>query len=157
MATTALPSTTESAYSNRITAGAASAGTSATKLWVGRVTSGIAAAFLLFDAAGKIAGIAPAVEGSAQLGYPPEVLLPLGIVLLACVALYLLPRTAVVGAVLLTGFLGGAVATHVRVLNPLFSHTLFPLYVAALIWGGLYLRDNRVRGLLLPRSAASKA
>jgi hypothetical protein len=72
------------------------------------------------------------------------------VVLLACVAAYLIPRTALVGAVLLTGFLGGAVATNVHAGSPLFTHVLFPIYVATLVWGGLYLRDPRVRALLAP-------
>ncbi|HVR17126.1 MAG TPA: DoxX family protein, partial [Candidatus Limnocylindrales bacterium] len=72
----------------------------------------------------------------------------LGIVLLTCTVLYMIPRTAILGAILLTGYLGGAIATHVRVGSPLFSHTLFPVYVALLIWGGLYLRDDRLRALI---------
>jgi hypothetical protein len=79
---------------------------------------------------------------------------PLGIVLLACVVIYLVPRTAVLGALLLTGYLGGAVATHIRVGNPLFTHVLTPTYFAALIWGGLMLRDARVRALAPWRRAA---
>ena len=79
-------------------------------------------------------------------------IVPLGVVLAACLALYLIPRTAIVGAVFLTGYLGGAIATHVRVGNPLASHVLFPVYVATLVWGGLYLRDARARALIGPRS-----
>jgi hypothetical protein len=82
-----------------------------------------------------------------RLGYPESTARPLGAVLLACVALYVVPRTAVLGAVLLTAFLGGAIATHVRVEDPLFSHTLFPVYVAALLWGGALLRDPRFAAL----------
>ena len=119
-----------------------------TRLWTGRVLTGLAGAFLLVDSAGKLAQLRPVVEGSVALGYPPTVVFGLGVVLVACTILYLLPRTATVGAVLLTGYLGGAIATHVRVGNPLFSHTLFPIYVAMLIWGGLYLRDSRVRSLV---------
>ena len=91
---------------------------------------------------------APVVEGTVQLGYPESVLLGLGIVLLACTVLYVIPRTAILGAILLTGYLGGAVATHVRVGNPLFTHVLFPVYLGVLIWGGLYLRDERLRALI---------
>ena len=115
---------------------------------VGRVLSGLAIAFLLFDAGGKVAGVRQAVEGTVQLGYPAESLLGIGLVQLACVLLYAVPRTAILGALLLTGYLGGAVATHVRVGNPLLSHVLFPTYVAALVWGGLYLRDARLRALV---------
>ena len=114
--------------------------------------TGIGALFLTFDAGSKLAQLTPAMEGTAQLGYPTNVVFPLGAILLACLALYLIPRTAPLGAVLLTGYLGGAIATHVRVGNPLLSHTLFPIYVAILIWGGLYLRDRRVRSLISARA-----
>jgi hypothetical protein len=116
-------------------------------VWVGRVLSGIGAAFMAFDAALKILALPMAVEGSVRLGFAPGVVRPLGIVQLLCLVLYLFPRTAVLGAVLLTGYLGGAVETHVRLGDPLFSHVLFPTYVAALLWGGLWLRDGRVRAL----------
>lgn len=89
-----------------------------------------------------------AVEGTVQLGYPEGSLLAIGIIEITCVVAYAIPRISVLGAVLLTGYLGGAIATHVRVESPLFSHTLFPIYIAILVWGGLYLRDARVRGLL---------
>jgi len=130
---------------------AGSHGTEGTKaLWAGRFLSGFAVLFLLMDAGMKVFKAAPAVEGTVQLGYPESALVGIGLVLLACLAVYVFPRTAVLGAVLLTGYLGGAVATHVRVGSPLFSHTLFPIYVALMIWGGLWLRDRRVRGLLAP-------
>ena len=124
------------------------------RLWTGRILSGIVVLFLLFDCAIKLLQLPAAVEGTIQLGYPATVLFGLGVVLLLCVVTYLVPRTALIGAVLLTGYLGGAIATHVRVGHPLLSHTLFPIYVAALIWGGLFLRDERVRALIRPRSAA---
>jgi hypothetical protein len=104
--------------------------------------------FLALDITLKLSGMPEAIEGTTQLGYPASVVFPLGLVQLACLALYLIPRTAPLGALLWTGYLGGAIATHVRVGNPLFSHTLFPIYVAALLWGSLWLRDRRVRGLL---------
>ena len=116
--------------------------------WVGRIMSGLAALFLLMDCVGKFLRPAAVVEGTVQLGYPESVILPLGIVLLACTVLYLIPGTSVLGAILLTGYLGGAVATHVRVGNPLFSHILFPTYVGLLIWGGLYARDERLHELI---------
>jgi hypothetical protein len=119
-----------------------------TKVWTGRIVSGLAVLFLLMDSVVKLLKLGPAVQGTLELGYPVGVIVPLGVVLLACVILYAAPRTAVVGAVLLTGYLGGAIATHVRVGHPLLTHTLFPIYVAVFIWGGLYLRDRRVRGLL---------
>jgi len=118
------------------------------RLWTGRIMSALPALFLFVDGVGKLVKPAPVVEGTVQLGYPESVLLGLGIVLLTCTVLYVIPRTAVFGAILLTGYLGGAIATHVRVGSPLFSHTLFPVYVALLIWGGLYLRDDRLRALI---------
>ena len=116
--------------------------------WLGRVVTALPVLFLTFDGAAKIAMPAPVVEGTESLGYSASVIVPLGILTLACLALHLYRRTAVLGAVLLTGYLGGAVATHVRVGNPLFSHILFPVYLGVLIWLGLFLRDRRVRGLL---------
>ena len=113
--------------------------------WGGWVMSGFSALFLLLDGAMKEVKPAPVVQATAKLGYPGSVLVPLGVVLLASTVLYLIPRTAVLGAILLTGYLGGAVASHVRVGDPLFSHTLFPTYLGLLLWGGLCLRDERVR------------
>jgi hypothetical protein len=117
-------------------------------LWAGRIMGGLAVAFLAMDAAMKLLRLPVAVEGTTQLGYPAGVVFPLGILQLVCLALYLWPRTAVLGAVLWTGYLGGAIATHVRIGNPLFSHVLFPVYVAALLWGSLWLRNPRVRAVL---------
>lgn len=119
--------------------------------WTGRVLSGLAVAFLLFDVVLKLAKV-PVVDASMrELGWSADLARPLGATLLACLALYVVPRTASLGAVLLTGYLGGAIATHLRLGNPLFSHTLFPIYVAAFVWVGLALRDDRVRALFLPR------
>jgi len=114
----------------------------------GIVLSGIAVLFLVFDSLGKLLKVAPVVEGTAQLGYSDSVIQPIGIILLLCVVVYLVPRTAILGAVLLTGYMGGAIATHVRVGSPLLTHVLFPVYVAVLVWGGLFLRDARVRQVL---------
>jgi hypothetical protein len=108
--------------------------------------------FLLFDSVIKLMQIGPVVESFSQLGYPVSLALGIGILELVCLALYVIPRTSMLGAILLTGYLGGAVATHVRVGSPLFSHVLFPIYVAVLIWGGLVLRDDRLRGLFPLRS-----
>ena len=116
----------------------------------GRVLSGIAVAFLLFDAGIKFLVAPEAVEATAQLGWPVHLMPVLGTIELALLVLYLVPRTAPLGAVLWTGYLGGAIATHLRIENPLFSHTLFPIYVAILVWGGLYLRDARVRNAIAP-------
>ena len=121
---------------------------SARALWTGRVLSGLAVAFLIFDSVGKLLGVQPVIDGTRQLGYPPEIVFKLGVTLVLCVMTYLVPRTSVLGAVLLTGYLGGAVATHVRVVNPLFTHVLFPTYIAALLWGGLMLRDARLQAFL---------
>ena len=116
--------------------------------WAGRVLSALAVAFLLFDSVIKVLKLPPAVEGTTQLGYPEHVVVGMGIVELVCLALYVIPRTSVLGAIVFTGYLGGAIATHVRVGSPLFTHTLFPIYIAALIWGGLFLRDVRLRTLI---------
>ena len=115
---------------------------------VGRALSAVAVAFLLFDSVGKLLEVAPVVAGTTQLGYPEGIVRTLGVILLLCVAIHLIPRTSVLGAILLTGYLGGAVATHVRVGSPLLTHVLFPVYVAAFIWGGLLLRDARVQRAL---------
>jgi len=104
--------------------------------------------FLLFDSIIKVLKLRPAVEGTMQLGYPEHVIVGIGSVELVCLALYLIPRTSVLGAIVLTGYLGGAIATHVRIGSPLFTHTMFPIYVAALVWGGLFLRDHRLRRLI---------
>ncbi|HWN87183.1 MAG TPA: DoxX family protein [Vicinamibacterales bacterium] len=116
-----------------------------TLTWAGRAASGLVGLFLLFDAVIKVLRLSFAVEATTQLGYPAGAVFPIGVIELACLALYAIPRTSVLGAILLTGHLGGAVATHLRVDNPLLGFTLFPLYVAALLWGGLYLRNERLR------------
>ena len=118
------------------------------RLWTGRTLSLLAVLFLLFDSVGKLLQVQPAIDGTIQLGYPRDIVFSLGLILFACLAMYVIPRTSVLGALLLTGYLGGAVATHARVENPLFTHVLFPTYVAALLWGGLILRDARLRTLL---------
>ncbi len=120
---------------------------SAKTLWAGRIMSGLPALFLLLDGVGKLIKPAPVVEGTLRLGYPESVIIPLGIVLLACTLVYVIPRTSVLGAILLTGYLGGAVATHVRAGDGWFP-ILFPVILGALLWGGLYLRDERLRALI---------
>jgi len=121
-------------------------------LWTGRIPTTLGALFLFFDAVAKLLRLAPVVEGTTQLGYSASVILPLGIVLLLSTVLYVLPRTANLGAILLTGYLGGAVATHVRAGNPLATHVLFPVYLGVLLWGGLYLRNARLRAQIPLRS-----
>ena len=110
--------------------------------------SAVAVLFLAFDASMKLLQLGPAIKGTVELGYPASVVFGLGVLQAVCLLAYLVPQTAVLGCVLWTGYLGGAVATHVRLSQPLFSHELFPLYVAILLWSGLWLRDARVRQLL---------
>lgn len=117
------------------------------RLWTARVTTGLAGAFLLFDAAMKLAMPASVAQASVQLGYAPAAVPTIGAVLLGCTALYLVPRTSVLGALLLTGYLGGAVASQVRIGAPLFT-ILFPILFAILVWAGIYLRDGRLRALV---------
>ena len=123
---------------------------SAAKNWLvaGYTLTALVALFLTFDTVMKVLRLSPAVQGTTALGYPADTVLWIGMIELVCLALYLVPRTAVLGAILLTGYLGGAIATHVRVGSPLLSHTLFPIYVAVLLWGGLYLREPRLRALV---------
>ena len=130
--------------------------TTSKALWTGRILSGLVVFFLLVDAVYKLIKPlpAPAVEAFGKLGYPIELAAGIGILLLSCVALYLIPRTSILGAILLTGYLGGAVASHVRVGDPWFSHALFPVYIGLLAWGGLYLREARLRALIPLRETA---
>ncbi len=122
-------------------------------IWIGWIMSGIVVVFLLFDGVTKLMMITPVVNATVGIGYPVDVIRPLGIICLACAILYGMPRTAVLGAILLTGFLGGAVASKVRLEDPLFSQVLFGVYVGVLAWGGLYLRDGRLRALFPLRRA----
>lgn len=121
-------------------------------LRAGQVIGGLAVLFLLFDGGIHIAKIPPVVEAFRQLGYPVSASIPLGIIEVTGVLLYVLRRTSLLGAVLLTGYLGGAVAIHLRIGSPVFSHLLFPVYVGAMLWAALYLRDERLRALLSARS-----
>jgi hypothetical protein len=120
----------------------------ARRSWAGIALSGLAVAFLALDGGIKLVPIQPVVEAFQHLGVPLELASSIGLLQLACLALYVIPRTAPLGALLLTGFLGGAILTHLRVGDPLLSHTLFPIYVALLLWGGLALRDPRPLALL---------
>jgi hypothetical protein len=114
-------------------------------VWTGRVISGVVSLFLLIDGGLRVAHFAPYVEGLTQFGYSPALATPIGLTLLVATILYLVPRTAVLGAVLVTGYLGGAAASHVRIGDPWY---LFAVALGVLAWGGLYLRDARVRALL---------
>jgi hypothetical protein len=116
--------------------------------WTGRILSALVVLFLLFDGAIKVVELDVVKQSLAELGYPQEIAFGLGILTLAIGVLYAIPRSAVLGAILLTGLLGGAMATHLRVGSPLFSHLLFGLYVGLMAWGGLILRDQRLRALL---------
>lgn len=116
--------------------------------WAGWIATIIVVPFLAFDGIIKLIAAAPAIQGTLELGFSASQVQPIGIIELVCFALYLIPRTAPIGAVLLTGYLGGAVAIHVRAANPLFTHILSPIYAAVLLWGALYARDPRVRMLI---------
>jgi hypothetical protein len=114
------------------------------QLWIGRILSGLIAAFLVVDGVGKVLRLDPYVEGTARVGYPDNTIVPLGIVLLACTLLYTYRRTALLGALLLTAYFGGATATHVRMGEPF----VFPVAFGILTWVGIYLRDARLRALV---------
>lgn len=119
-------------------------------LWTGRVLSGLVILFLTVDGAIKLVPIQAVTDSMRDLGYPTNVSFArfIGVVTLVCTAMYAWPRTSLLGAVLLTGVMGGAIATHLRLDHPLFSHTLFGVYLGLLLWGGLWLRDKRLRQLM---------
>jgi DoxX-like protein len=119
-------------------------------VWAGRIVGALPLLFLLMDAIMKLIRPlpAPVYESALKLGYAPKTMPIVGSILLSCLILYAIPRTAVLGAILLTGYLGGAVATNLRVGNPLFGYVLFPVYVGVLIWCGLFLRYEQVRELV---------
>jgi hypothetical protein len=125
-------------------------------LWAGRIVSGLPALFLLLDGAMKLVKPAFVVEATTKLGYSDSTIVPLGAILIACTILYLIPTTSVLGAILLTGYLGGAVATHVRAGESLFS-IVFPIVYGVLIWLGLYLRDGELRGVIPLRTSAARS
>src|SRR5262249_13471920 len=118
-------------------------------MWAGRIITGLTVLFLIFDATVKVLKLPVAVEGTVRLGYPARLVVAIGLVELICLATYLFPRTAVLGAVLLTGYLGGATATQVRLEDPWF---FFPVVIGVLVWGGLFLRDERLHALIPLRS-----
>ena len=125
--------------------------------WTGRILTTLAVLFLAMDATFKFSTAAPVAESFQQLGWPMKMGVVLGVIEIVCLILYLIPRTSFLGAILWTGYLGGAIATHLRIENPLFSHILFPTYVAAFLWGGLLLRDERLRALLFGRKTTATA
>jgi hypothetical protein len=116
--------------------------------WIGWGMTGLMMAFLLFDSVSKLLLEQHVVEATTKIGYPLDLIRPLGIICLVCTILYAIPRTSILGAILLTGYLGGAIASKVRIEDPLFSSVLFGFYFGILIWGGLYLRDERLRALI---------
>ncbi|GAA4861003.1 DoxX family protein [Paenibacillus vulneris] len=118
------------------------------RLWTGRILSWVTILFMLFDGVFKLIKPAPVIEGTVTLGYAEHHIMVIGILGLIPTILYAIPRTSVLGALLLTAYFGGVVATHIRMDAPLFTHTLFPIYLAVLTWGGIWLRDDKVRKLL---------
>jgi DoxX-like family len=122
--------------------------TSYAALWIGRVMSGLVIAFMLLDGVMKLVPMDVVVTTSEQMGIPGSLARTLGILGLICTVLYAIPRTSIIGAILLTGYLGGAIASHLRLGDPIFTHTLFGLYLGVLAWGGLYLRNDRLRALI---------
>lgn len=134
---------------------AAPARTSATVRRAGRIATILAVLFVVFDTGIKLVSARAAIDATVQLGYAPHHVFVIGVIELTCLVVYLVPRTSFIGAVLWTGYLGGAVASNLRLDNPLVSHTLFPVYVAALLWGGLYARDARLRALFAPRAVTN--
>lgn len=122
------------------------------RTWTGRIVLALPILFLAVDAVVKLLRIGPVLDSFNELGYPQNLALAIGLIEAVCLLVLLIPRTSILGAVLLTGYLGGAVATNLRVGLPLFSHVLFPVYVGVLLWGGLYLRDLRLRAVFPVRS-----
>jgi len=118
------------------------------KLWASRIMSGIVILFMLFDSVFKFIQPEEVIKGTIELGYSQHHIAILGALGLLSIILYTIPKTSFLGVVMLTGYWGGAIATHVRLDNPLFSHVLFPVYLAVLAWGGIWLRDERIRKLI---------
>lgn len=127
--------------------------TGAGAVWTGRVLRGLVTAFLVFDGGIKVIGLPVVAETMGELGWPAHLSFGLGVMTLGIALLYAWPRTALLGAVLLTGLLGGAIAAQLRVGNPLFSHLLFGVYLGVFAWGGLWLNDARLRALMPLRAA----
>ena len=121
---------------------------SKSRLWTGRILSILAILFLLFDGIMKLIRPLPVTQAMAQLGFPQHLSVPIGVILLLCTALYTIPSTSVLGAVLLTGYLGGAVVSQLRIGASLFGSTLFPIYFAVLMWAGIYLQEPRLRACI---------
>jgi DoxX-like family len=133
-------------------AGSQATASSKKMIWAGRAISAFVVLFLLFDSTIKLMRLPMVLDAFKQLGYSPDLSVTIGALLLSCIVVYLIPQTSVLGAILLSGFLGGAVATNLRIGAPWFSNTLFPVYMGAMVWGGLYLRDGRLRALVPVKS-----
>jgi hypothetical protein len=121
---------------------------SKTSLWAGRIISALVVLFLIFDGVTKVMKVPAVMEATARIGFPANLIPGIGILLLACTAVYVIPRTSILGAILLTGYLGGAVVTNLRAGSSLFGETLFPVYFGVFVWTGLYLRDERLHALI---------
>ncbi len=128
-----------------INAGEISAQRTGAKIWIGRIMSGFAVLFLLFDSITKILKAPYVMQASAKFGYPTQYIPAIGATLLVLTILYVIPRTSIFAAILLTGYLGGAVEANLRTFGPFFSNTLFPVYFAVFVWGGIYLRDDLIK------------
>jgi len=127
--------------------------TSKSAIWTGYVLTYIAVLFMLFDSITKIMKTDQVVKATAQLGFPVEDIPVIGIILLVCIIIYVIPKTSILGAILLTGYLGGAVVTNLRISAPLFSNVLFPVYMGIIVWGGIFLRDELLRKIIPFRAA----
>jgi hypothetical protein len=114
----------------------------------GRILTGLVVFLLLLDALGKLATLAPVIEGTGRLGYPTSLVLVIGLIECLCTIAYVIPATSVLGAILLTGYFGGAVASHVRIEDPLWTHVFSPVYMGILVWAGVVLRENRLHSLI---------
>src|SRR6267154_4770127 len=119
-----------------------------THLWAARIITALVVLFLVFDGVTKVMKVPAVMEATARIGFPANLIPGIGVLLLACTAIYVIPRTSVLGAILLTGYLGGAVLTNLRAGSSLFGETLFPVYFGVLVWAGLYLRDERLHALI---------
>jgi hypothetical protein len=126
--------------------------TSKGSLWTGRVITALVVLLLILDGATKVMKVAAVMEASKQLGFSANQIVAIGVTLLACTVLYAIPRTSVLGAILLTGYLGGAVVTNLRSGSPMFSAVLFPVYFGVFVWAGLYLRDPLLRAMIPMRN-----
>jgi hypothetical protein len=130
--------------------------TSKKSLWAGWIITALVALFLTFDGVTKVIQLPAVMEATAKAGYPTNLIFPIGVVLLVCTALYLIPSTSILGAILLTGYLGGAVEANLRAGSPIFSLVLLPVYFGVLVWAGIYLRDDRLRALIPFKSSDSE-